>query len=359
MLPLQAKPDSETRRPLRPNWGMLFYKNSTRTRVSFEVGIRELGGNPLILDQSSTQIGRGESIEDTVRVLSRYLDGLIIRTHGHDIIEEFAQHSSIPVVNALTDFLHPCQIYADCLTILEKTGEHSILSRDCGEKIGFFGDTACNMANSWILAGALFGIEVHLAARLTFDLSPKSRNFAKREVCPGLGVIRKIPERHPRGADVIYTDVWVSMGCEEEEQDRLQKWRLIGWIRKFLPWPRKIACSCIVCPPTREKRLPKKFSTRLRPFFSIRRKTVCTCKNPFFAKSRLRPRSLTLVTHENHTCLFGRFGHFRPRPLVRQRTKCGGHHLLRRRWTRGRTRRSRGKSPLHRGHRTPDSRLGG
>ena len=91
-----SKTGSEARRPLRPNWGMLFYKNSTRTRVSFEVGIRELGGNPLILDQSSTQIGRGESIEDTVRVLSRYLDGLIIRTHGHDIIEEFAQHSSIP-----------------------------------------------------------------------------------------------------------------------------------------------------------------------------------------------------------------------------------------------------------------------
>jgi ornithine carbamoyltransferase len=101
-------------------WGMLFHKKSTRTRVSFEVGIRELGGNPLILDQSSTQIGRGESIEDTVKVLSRFLDGLIIRTHGHDIIEEFANLGSIPVVNALTDFLHPCQIFADCMTILEK-----------------------------------------------------------------------------------------------------------------------------------------------------------------------------------------------------------------------------------------------
>ena len=91
------------------SWGMLFYKNSTRTRVSFEVGIREMGGHPVLLDLSSTQIGRGESVKDTAKVLSRFLDGLIIRTHGHELIQEFAHHASIPVVNALTDFLHPCQ----------------------------------------------------------------------------------------------------------------------------------------------------------------------------------------------------------------------------------------------------------
>ena len=132
-------------------WGMIFYKQSTRTRVSFEVGIRELGGNPLILDQSSTQIGRGESIADTTKVLSRFLDGLVIRTHGHDVIENFADHADIPVVNALTDFLHPCQIYADCMTIIEK----SSLNMDPfeslkGKKLSFYGDTSCNMANSWI-----------------------------------------------------------------------------------------------------------------------------------------------------------------------------------------------------------------
>ena len=105
-------------------WGLLFFKNSTRTRVSFEVGVNELGGKSLLLDHSSTQIGRGESVADTAQVLSRYLDGLIIRAHGQDVIENFAQFSGIPVVNALTDFLHPCQIYADCMTMLEKFGDN-------------------------------------------------------------------------------------------------------------------------------------------------------------------------------------------------------------------------------------------
>ena len=152
-------------------WGMLFHKQSTRTRVSFEVGIRELGGNPLILDQSSTQIGRGESIEDTVRVLSRFLDGMIIRTHGHEIIEQFATEASIPVVNALTDFLHPCQIFADCMTILEKIGSSDNPFSLAGKKLTFFGDTQCNMANSWIMAGALFDMNTvsytHLRAHET------------------------------------------------------------------------------------------------------------------------------------------------------------------------------------------------
>ena len=167
------------------SWGMLFYKNSTRTRVSFEVGIRELGGSPLVIDQDSTQIGRGESIEDTVRVLSRYLDGLIIRTHGHDIIEEFARHSSIPVVNALTDFLHPCQIYADCMTILEKNGgELNPFDGLQGKKLAFFGDTSCNMANSWILAGALFGMEIHLAGPSEFQPQERIQAFCKENGLP-------------------------------------------------------------------------------------------------------------------------------------------------------------------------------
>jgi|MDSW01.2.fsa_nt_gb ornithine carbamoyltransferase len=205
------------------SWGLLFYKNSTRTRVSFEVGIRELGANPLVIDQSSTQIGRGESIGDTARVLSRYLDGLVIRTHGHEVIDEFAKHSSIPVVNALTDFLHPCQIYADCMTILEKKGgETNPFAGLQGKKLAFFGDTSCNMANSWILAGALFGMDVHLAGPAQFQPGPQIQEFCKKNGLPENWHFTADPLEAASGADVIYTDVWVSMGCEEQEQERFE-----------------------------------------------------------------------------------------------------------------------------------------
>jgi len=205
------------------SWGMLFYKQSTRTRVSFEVGIRELGGNPLILDQSSTQIGRGESIEDTAKVLSRFLDGLIIRTHGHELIEEFARHTSIPVVNALTDFLHPCQIYADCMTLLEKwSGGNTGLEGLKGKKLAFFGDTSCNMANSWILAGALFGLEISLCGPESFQPGNEIQQLLKDNKLTPTWDFTSDPIAGARGADAVYTDVWVSMGCEEESQGRLQ-----------------------------------------------------------------------------------------------------------------------------------------
>ena len=201
-------------------WGMLFHKKSTRTRVSFEVGIRELGGNPLILDQSSTQIGRGESIEDTVKVLSRFLDGLIIRTHGHEIIEEFATKGSIPVVNALTDFLHPCQIFADCMTILEKTGTSHDPYSLAGKKLTFYGDTQCNMANSWIMAGALFGMNICLAGPVEFAPTEEMLNYLTKHDLSSNFEHQTDPVVAARGADILYTDVWVSMGCEEEAQER-------------------------------------------------------------------------------------------------------------------------------------------
>jgi ornithine carbamoyltransferase len=199
---------------------MLFHKKSTRTRVSFEVGIRELGGNPLILDQSSTQIGRGESVEDTVKVLSRFLDGLIIRTHGHEIIEGFATHGSIPVVNALTDFLHPCQIFADCMTILEKTGTSKDPYSLAGKKLTFYGDTQCNMANSWIMAGALFGMNICLAGPPEFAPGEQILSYLAKHDLPVTFEHQSDPVVAASDADILYTDVWVSMGCEEEAEER-------------------------------------------------------------------------------------------------------------------------------------------
>lgn len=206
------------------SWGMLFYKNSTRTRVSFEVGIHELGGNPVLLDLSTTQIGRGESIEDTAKVLSRFLDGLIIRTHGHELIQEFARYAKIPVVNALTDFLHPCQIYADCMTILEKTSTSSNPYKGlAGKKLAFFGDTSCNMANSWILAGALWNMDIWLSGPEEFQPSQKITSFCRDANLPIRWQYTQDCNEAAQNADVLYTDVWVSMGYENEENDRKEK----------------------------------------------------------------------------------------------------------------------------------------
>ena len=217
-------------RPHRPasdlkgqSWGMMFYKQSTRTRVSFEVGIRELGGHPLILDRSTTQIGRGESIEDTVKVLSRFLDGLIIRTHGHDLIDEFARHSSMPIVNALTDFLHPCQIFADCMTLIEKLNCHKNPYIGLkGKKLAFFGDTSCNMANSWILAGAMFGMKVSLCGPETFKPRKQIEELLAQNGLSPTWSFTSDASQGAANADAVYTDVWVSMGCETESQDRVQ-----------------------------------------------------------------------------------------------------------------------------------------
>jgi ornithine carbamoyltransferase len=205
------------------SWGMMFYKQSTRTRVSFEVGIRELGGNPLILDQSSTQIGRGESIADTAKVLSRFLDGLIIRAHGHDVIEEFARHASVPVVNALTDFLHPCQIYADCMTALEKLDAGTNPFEGLrGKKLAFFGDTSCNMANSWILAGAMFGIEISLCGPGSYQPGKAIVALLNDYNLDPTWSFSPDPEQSAQDADIVYTDVWVSMGCEDDRLGRLE-----------------------------------------------------------------------------------------------------------------------------------------
>jgi ornithine carbamoyltransferase len=211
---------------LGQTWAMIFSKSSTRTRVSFEVGIHELGGNPLFLNKNDIQLGRGETIEDTAQVLSRFVHGLIVRTFDHSDVERLSTAGSVPVINALTDFLHPCQIYADAFTMTErwakgKTGAKLVDSLR-GRKIAFLGDTACNMANSWILGANLFGMKIALAGPKDFAPTKEFATFLEREGYGGGYEFTTDPFQAVRDADVVYTDVWVSMGKEEETKERIK-----------------------------------------------------------------------------------------------------------------------------------------
>jgi ornithine carbamoyltransferase len=192
-------------------WALLFSKPSTRTRVSFEVGIRELGGSVIFLSQGDIQLGRGEPITDTARVLGRMVHGAVIRTFSQSDVEQFAEYGQIPTINALTDDEHPCQILADLFTILEKRG-----SLD-GLKVCFVGDGKNNVANSWIWAAERLGFELRVAApenyRPTDSLLQKLTN---RKI-----FVTDDPMAGANEADVLYTDVWVSMGFEEESARRL------------------------------------------------------------------------------------------------------------------------------------------
>ena len=193
--------------------GLLFANLSTRTRISFEVGIMELGGHSLFLDYSKLQLGRGETIADTARVLSRYLHAVVIRTNKHTDLMEYAQHSQIPVINALTSDFHPCQVLADLFTIYELSGKLP------GIKVTFLGDGSSNMANSWILAAKLAGMELTIAA--PEEYRPNSQLMSK-EIGPGRVQWEKDPARAAKAADYLYTDVWVSMGCESDAVKRRQ-----------------------------------------------------------------------------------------------------------------------------------------
>ncbi|MCE9543553.1 MAG: ornithine carbamoyltransferase [Verrucomicrobia bacterium] len=203
----------ETSKPLAGEcWGLLFSKSSTRTRVSFEVGIRELGGEALFLSSSEIQLGRGEPIEDTARVLGRMIHGAVIRTFKQSDIETFAALSGIPTINALTDEEHPCQILADLLTIEELRG-----SLD-GLKVAFIGDADSNMGRSWIWAAARLGFELSLACPELYR--PPAELIARAEAAGGSVTITESPEEAASGAAILYTDVWVSMGKEEEAEYR-------------------------------------------------------------------------------------------------------------------------------------------
>lgn len=205
-------------------WALLFHKSSTRTRISFEVGINELGGHAMILDQNSMQTGRGETIEDTAKVLSRYIHGIIIRTFEHQFIDDFARFGSIPVVNALTDSLHPCQVVSDLFTLSEKWGRRgSLLNSLQGRKLAFFGDCASNMAHSWILGGALAGMEIVLCGPERFVPKPFVDELLDQAGLDKTYGFTSDPTEAAKAADAVYTDVWVSMGDEDEREERIRE----------------------------------------------------------------------------------------------------------------------------------------
>jgi ornithine carbamoyltransferase len=189
---------------------MIFMKASTRTRVSFEVGAWQLGGHALFLSPRDIQLGRGEPIADTARVLSRYVDGIMIRTFAHAEVEELAQHATVPVINGLTDLLHPCQILADLLTVKQHLGTWS------GKKIAWIGD-GNNMANSWINAAYRLGFELTLACPAGYDPDPA---ILKRAQGAAKVTVVRDPRAAAAGAHVVNTDVWASMGQEEEQEKR-------------------------------------------------------------------------------------------------------------------------------------------
>jgi ornithine carbamoyltransferase len=198
-------------RPLAgQTWAMMFSKSSTRTRVSFEVGIHELGGRPLFLNAGDIQLGRGEPIKDTARVLGRMVHGIVIRTFSQDEVEELAAYAGIPVVNALTDTEHPCQVLTDLYTIQEKTGSIA------GKTVTFIGDGACNMGVSWVWAAAKLGFELRVAAPKQYQPSPE---LVKR--AGGRISVTDDLKAAATDADVLYTDVWVSMGKEQESTQRI------------------------------------------------------------------------------------------------------------------------------------------
>lgn len=206
------------------SWALVFYKSSTRTRISFEVGVSELGGHPIVLDVDRSQLGRGESPADTAKVFSGYLHGVIVRCYEHNLLEIFAREGSIPVVNALSDFNHPCQIYSDCFTLAETWTESGAPSLDSlqGKKVVFFGDTNCNMAHSWMLAAGVFDFEVVLCGPEAYSPDTPACAVVERAGFQDRWKFESDPRAAAEGADAIYTDVWISMGMEEEKENRMK-----------------------------------------------------------------------------------------------------------------------------------------
>jgi ornithine carbamoyltransferase len=192
--------------------GLIFQKSSTRTRVSFEVGMQQLGGYPLFLNANDMQIGRGEPIKDTARVLSRYLDGIMIRTYGQDEVDDFAKYGSIPIINGLTEYAHPCQILADLMTIREFKGKLE------GLKMCYIGD-GNNMANSLIVGALTAGMSISVATPKGYE--PAEDVIKEASKNPGFELVND-PEAAAKNADVVVTDVWASMGDESQADERMK-----------------------------------------------------------------------------------------------------------------------------------------
>lgn len=194
--------------------GLIFEKPSTRTRVSFEAAMYGLGGQVIFLSANDTQLARSEPLKDMARVMARYVDGMVVRTFGQEVVDELAEYSSVPVINALTDLHHPCQILSDIMTVIEKKGPIEEL------KIAWVGD-GHNMANSWIQAASIIGFELILACPEGYDPDKEILARAIDRATKPITLVRD-PEEAVKEADVINVDVWASMGQEEEEEERLR-----------------------------------------------------------------------------------------------------------------------------------------
>lgn len=227
--------------------GLIFDKASTRTRVSFEVAMHQLGGHAIFISHRDSQIGRGEPIKDSARVLSRYVDGIVIRTFGHNIVEEFARYSTVPIINGLTDLHHPCQVLTDVFTIIEKKGSCK------GLKVAWIGD-GNNMANSWIEAASRLGFALVLACPDGYRPDNGVMERAKKEAASRIELI-KDPKEAAKDADVLNTDVWASMGQEEESEKRKKAFKGYQINSEILKIAKKDAIVMHCLPAHREEEI--------------------------------------------------------------------------------------------------------
>jgi ornithine carbamoyltransferase len=219
---------------------MIFEKASTRTRVSFEAAMYGLGGQVIFLSAKETQLARSEPLKDTARVMSRYVDGLVVRTFGQEVVTELASYSTIPVINALTDRFHPCQVLSDVMTVIEKKGQLDTL------KVAWVGD-GNNMANSWVQAAARLGFQLTLACPNGYDPGEDILQVAELEAPGRIRVVRD-PSLAVENADVVNTDVWASMGQESEHQERLDIFQGFQVDKKLLKHA-KPDCIVLHCLP--------------------------------------------------------------------------------------------------------------